>query len=203
MSGISFRTALVAVVACSCSGEALGFSGVSGEDSCKTPISGVFHPGDYSIVWNTCSKPCGGGERIGHVIWKWETDGSSDFGRIDTLKYPETYSERELAALGGRGRQGRTEWKYVETKCLKSQQPRSTDLIDGSSSLRYLLDDNFEISDDHPHLRDSLLRSMPGHVYEKCNPDPCPSDSTVDNLLETLNGILTDAGNPNLKLCPA
>ena len=130
--------------------------------------------------------------RIGHIIWKGSIDGSSDFGEIINLKYPQKYDKCDPVDYDGEF--------DAEVDCPKRKK-KWEDVTEEADILRYLADERYEISD--TYLSDNVMRSLPGHIYDMCNPDPCPSDSTVDNLLETLNGILTDAGNPNLKLCPA
>ena len=164
----------------------------SPEDQCEEIVGGVFQPGDYEIIWNACSKPCGGGFRVGHILWK---RGPLALGQL-TPKYSRNYKK-------GDGKRYKCD-RYIK------EFPKTILVYKSMQLHEILVDKDYELTDERlsAYFREkdkhySELTSMPGHLFEPCNPDPCPSDSTVDNLLETLNGILTDAGNPNLKLCPA
>ena len=135
--------------------------------------------------------------RVGHLMFT----SDNNYGQVTNLRYPRTFMDRPWSSYAAE--YNGAEATYKETNCPKKERDSTIDLTSVADLLNHLSDDRFEVSDRHHNLQGSQLRQMPGHIYEKCNPDPCPSDSTVDNLLETLNDILTDAGNPNLKLCPA
>ena len=206
MSKISLRALLGAVIAFLCFGEAASFSKKSETGKPKVPFGyrqpksqcedlqgGVFQPGDYEIIWNACSKPCGVGFRVGHIVWK---KGDLAFGKL-TPKYSRTYKNEK-----GKSKMcDRYIKEFPKTIIVKSSRQLHEILTDNDYELTdKRLEAYFRERDKHYYFE---LNAMPGHLFEACNPDPCPSDSTVDNLLETLNDILTDAGNPNLKLCPA
>ena len=92
-------------------------------------------------------------------------------------------------------------------KC-KEKQKSTLEVTNFDDLVTYLNEEpwvtNFLMNDEHDVLRKALTGRNVGQVFESCNLDKCPPGDTIaDNMLEALNSLLVDAGNPNLKICSA